>query len=220
MIDEIFKFYIVNFEKLKKFGFKKTKDLFCYQTTIMDGGFTLSVFVSDDGKVKTKVVDAASGEEYILHLVGGIGEFVGSVRLEFERVLTEIRDNCFERNVHTSPQTREVISYISKKYNSELEYLWPKYPTDAIWRRGDNQKWFGLVMTIPKNKLGLDTEREVEVMDVRAEPEFIERAVDGKLFFRGYHMNKTHWLTFVLDGSVETSKIFSLIDKSFELATK
>ena len=155
-----------------------------------------------------------------MHLVGGIGEFVGRVRLEYENVLTKIRDNCFDRNVHCSVLTTEVINYIWKKYENKLEYLWPKYPTDAIWRRSDNKKWYGLVMTIPKSKLGLDTDEDVEVMDVRAEPETIDEMVDEKRFFRGYHMNKTHWITFMLDGSVDLNTIFALIDKSYELAKK
>lgn len=220
MIDEIFRYYAVNFNRLEKFGFKKEGNNYVYKTLILDGSFEMLIYVSLDGKVKTKVLDSVSGEEYILHLVGGIGEFVGKVRLEFEKILTEVRDSCFDRSVHSSPQTKRVIEFIGEKFNGKLEYLWEKYPTDAIWRRSDNKKWYGLVMTIPKNKLNFETDELVEVMDVRAKPEFIDNVVDGKLFFRGYHMNKTHWLTFILDDSVEDSKIFSLIEESYNLAKK
>ena len=33
----------------------------------------------------------------------------------------------------------------------------------------------------------------------------------------GYHMNKNHWNTAVLDGSIPTSLIFEMIDHSYEL---
>lgn len=34
--------------------------------------------------------------------------------------------------------------------------------------------------------------------------------------FPAYHMNKEHWITVLLDGTVEEEKIFELIDTSFQ----
>lgn len=36
----------------------------------------------------------------------------------------------------------------------------------------------------------------------------------------GYHMNKRHWNTVLLDGSVPDAEIFSLIDHSYELVVQ
>lgn len=36
----------------------------------------------------------------------------------------------------------------------------------------------------------------------------------------GYHMNKTHWNTITIDGSVPEEKIYFLIDLSYELVFK
>jgi predicted DNA-binding protein (MmcQ/YjbR family) len=36
----------------------------------------------------------------------------------------------------------------------------------------------------------------------------------------GYHMNKRHWITLVLDGSIPEDLVFSLIDDSYELVVK
>ena len=36
----------------------------------------------------------------------------------------------------------------------------------------------------------------------------------------GYHMNKKHWNTIILDGSVPDKEILSWIDHSFELVSK
>lgn len=33
----------------------------------------------------------------------------------------------------------------------------------------------------------------------------------------GYHMNKRHWITATLDGSIPAREIFSMINRSFEL---
>ncbi|GAB4286414.1 MAG: MmcQ/YjbR family DNA-binding protein [Ignavibacteriaceae bacterium] len=36
----------------------------------------------------------------------------------------------------------------------------------------------------------------------------------------GYHMNKKHWNTIILDGSVRPDELFAWIDHSFELVVK
>ena len=218
MVNDLFKFKKANLDKLKAYGFVKKDDRFEYKTTILDGQFTLFVFVGGSGEISTKLIDNASEEEYVLHLTGGVGEFVGSIRTEIENILTEISERCFEMNVHKSEQAKEIIDYVREKYGDELEYLWEKFPTDAIWRRKDNKKWYGLIMTISKRKLGVSSDEVVEIMDVRISPEKIEAMVDNKNYFKGYHMNKKHWITFCLDGSLTISQIEKLIDESYNLA--
>ena len=51
-------------------------------------------------------------------------------------------------------------------------------------------------------------------------PEEIEKRVDGKKYFAGYHMNKKHWITLCLDGSSELYEILWLIDERYVLADK
>ncbi len=36
----------------------------------------------------------------------------------------------------------------------------------------------------------------------------------------GYHMNKRHWNTVVLDGSIDTVEIYAMIDDSYDLVVK
>ncbi len=38
--------------------------------------------------------------------------------------------------------------------------------------------------------------------------------------FPGWHMNKAHWLTVTLDGTVDDEKIKFLVDMSYELTKK
>ena len=35
-----------------------------------------------------------------------------------------------------------VFDYVKDKYGSEIEYLWARYPSYAIFRHNDNNKWF------------------------------------------------------------------------------
>ena len=48
--------------------------------------------------------------------------------------------------------------------------------------------------------------------------EEIEKLKDNKKYFPAYHMNKKHWCTICLDGTVELKEIYKLIDISYELA--
>ena len=36
----------------------------------------------------------------------------------------------------------------------------------------------------------------------------------------GYHMNKKHWITVVLDGSMPGKELFAMVDHSYELVVK
>lgn len=112
------------------------------------------------------------------------------------------------------------MEYAEKTYGDELEFLWNKLPDNAILRRKDTQKWYAAFLKVPKTKLGLDGSEIVEILDLRALPEEIEQIVDGKRFFGGYHMNKKHWYTICLNGSVPICEILNRIDASYQLAKK
>ncbi len=218
MIDEIFRDYEVNIEKLLKYKFKKIDSEYQYETSIMDGQFKLYVIVSNDN-VRTKVIDNATNEEYVLYLMqDSVGEFVGKIREEIEKVLIDVRNKCFEKEVFKSEQAKQIIEHIRTKYDDELEFLWEKLPQTAVVRRKDNNKWYGVIFTLPKSKLGVDSKEIVEVIDLRLEPEKIVEIVDNKNIFTGYHRNKKHWVTFCLNGKTPTKAINDYIDNSYRLA--
>ena len=114
--------------------------------------------------------------------------------------------------------TAKVVNYIQKKYKEEPEFLWAKSPQNAAIRHSDNRKWFAaLIMDMPRNKLGLKGDGNVDILDLKCNPELIGTLIDGKSYLPGYHMNKEHWITVVLDGALPIQKIYDLIDLSFEL---
>lgn len=215
-----FKHKSPNFKKLAEYGFNERNGSLEYVTRILDGQFELKVTVGRDKSVRTEVIDLADGEPYTLYLVAeASGAFVGRVREEVEQALDGIADKCFYRDVFKESQAHAVIEYARERYGDELEFLWEKTPDCAVWRRKDNKKWYGALLTISKSKLGLDCDERVTVIDLRLD---LDKAdiVDGKRIFKGYHMNKRTWFTICLDGTVPTNEIFYYIDKSYELAKK
>lgn len=208
-------------EKLAAFGFKPSAGGYVYRAPLVDGQFEAVVSVTDDGRVTADVVDAETGEVYALVKVAAVtGAFVGKIRSELETVLTEVAAKCFYADRFKSAAARSVIAYARKKYGDELEFLWPKFPMNAILRRKDNAKWYAVLLNLPSQKLGLSGEGKLDIIDLRAAADDIARLVDGEAYFPGYHMNKSHWVTLCLDGRTAAEEICRRLDESYRLAGK
>ena len=86
----------------------------------------------------------------------------------------------------------DVFRYVRKKYKSEIEYLWLSAPNCAVFRHQDNQKWYGLVMNIPRSKLGLGGEEIPLLVDLLSREDS---------YFPGYHMNHSNWVSITSSGA-------------------
>ena len=167
------------------------------------------------------LIDLENNEEYILvDIKGASGNFVNRIKEEYENIIKDIIDKCMEPDIFKSLQANEIIKYVKEKYNDELEYLWQKFPNNAIWRNKKNNKWYGVLLVVKENKLAIESDKLVEIIDLRFQKENIHKIIDNNRFYPGYHMNKNNWITIKLDNSVETKKIFELIDNSYNLSLK
>ena len=155
----------VNLSKLLQFGFVQTETDYIYRKTLSESGFILTVHITPQGEISTEMIDPALNEIYTLHLVdNATGGFVETVKYEYQEALLEIAAQCFQTDIFQSKQSKELIDYIRKTYGDELEFLWKKFPKNAIWRRKDTQKWYGIVLTVSKKKLGLPDDESVEIL--------------------------------------------------------
>lgn len=117
--------------------------------------------------------------------------------------------------------TETIIKYVSEKYGVTPEFLWENDFDNGALRHTDTKKWFGIIMMNTKRSvLGLSGEGRVDIINVKADPFLIERLIDGKGYLPAYHMSKRHWITLLLDGSVDEKALFALIDRSYELTRK
>lgn len=109
-----------------------------------------------------------------------------------------------------------VFAYIKEKYKTSPEYPWERDRSSAVFRHSDNKKWFALVMSVGKDKLGLSDTGYVDVVNLKINDfMFRDILVKEEGIFPAYHMNKNHWITVLLDGTVKEDKIYDLIDISF-----
>ena len=114
--------------------------------------------------------------------------------------------------------TREkIFEYVQKKYGTQPEYLWMKWPDYAVLRHRDNNKWYAIIMNVSRKTLGLEGEEEVDILDVKCDPTAIDffRQMDG--FLPAYHMSKTNWITLLLDGSVPDEQVLDFVDASYAM---
>lgn len=114
----------------------------------------------------------------------------------------------------------EIEKYIHQKYDALQEYPWPETPNCTTFKHKDNMKWFALIMDIPYEKLKIEKEGIVDVINLKNIPEMIGGLRKEEGILPAYHMNKEHWITVLLDGTVDKEEIFDLIDISFELTMK
>lgn len=211
----------LNIARLIPFGFVEQEGQYVWSTPVADGQFRMIVTVTKTGGIKTGLLDSDSGEEYVLHRdPHARGAFVGKVRMEYGRILDRIAEKCFDPDVFRSDEAHEVIRYVREKYGDEPEFLWQRFPDNAIFRRKDTGKWYAALLVLSKRKLGLASDDSVDILDLRVKTEDIETLLDNEKFFPGYHMNKKHWFTVCLDGSVPMEEICRRIDESYLLAKK
>lgn len=57
----------------------------------------------------------------------------------------------------------------------------------------------------------------VDIMVVKCKPDMISVMTHMKGFLPGYHMDKSNWITILLDGTVQEAKILDFLDMSYDL---
>lgn len=214
-IEPIFRYRTPNAEKLAAYGFAPGGGGVSKTVPILRGAFGMEVAVAPDGTVRFRVLERATGEEYALvHVESARGGFVSDVREACEKALADVADKCFDTEILKAEQTKRTLAWMRAEFAAEPEFLWDRYPDYAAFRRPDNQKWFAVILTVDRGKLGLPGRGNVEIIDLKALPADVEARLAEGRFLRAYHMNKTHWFTVCLDGSVPDGELFSLIAES------
>lgn len=208
----------IKHENILNYGFTIENKSYIYKTSLFDNQFEAEIVISDQ-KSYSKLIDLESKTEFILvDIENTQGEFVGKLKQEYDKIIEDIIAKCTDKEVFKNKQTKEIINYVSKKYNDKLEFLWEKFDNNAIWRNKQNNKWYGILLIIPENKLNMQSDKIIEVLDLRCQKEKVQEIVDNKKIFNGYHMNKKSWITIKLDNTIDTKTIYDLIDNSYNLS--
>ena len=110
---------------------------------------------------------------------------------------------------------QELFTWIRKQYGTEPEYPWHDW--NAVLRHNDNNKWYGVVLEVSADKLGLTEAGIIDVLNVKSDPLLIGslRGQDG--YFPAYHMNKDRKNSMQLGKQQLYDAIKDLLSLSYEL---
>lgn len=209
---------VASIDKLTEFGFKKAGNEYIFEKILSNNNFK-AVVKYTNFKLTSKVIDLETGGDYVIvDLDRAIGKYAAEIKVEYDEIIKDILETCFKKEVFRFPQSKRIINYIECKYGCELEFLWKKFPKDAVYRNSENNKWFVALMVVEKSKLSLEGSQEVEIIDLKHND--VDNIVDNRTILKGYHMNKNHWISIVLDDSISDDEIFNLIDLSYQLVLK
>lgn len=114
----------------------------------------------------------------------------------------------------------DVLQYASKYYGTTAEYLWASAPGYAVLRHADNKKWYAVIMDVQRKNLGLSGSGRVDILEIKNDPLTTDSLLLEKGILPAYHMRRGNWISVLLDGSVERERVFSLLERSFELAAQ
>ena len=107
----------------------------------------------------------------------------------------------------------ELIQYAAARFSTEAEYPWAD--ENFIFRHQGNRKWFAVAMRVAYQKLGIARDGLADIVDVKCSPLLAGAYRSQPGILPGYHMNKEHWLTILLDGSAEDGLVKELLEISF-----
>lgn len=111
----------------------------------------------------------------------------------------------------------ELEAYIKDAFGILPDHPFARYPEISVFRHTENRKWFAAQMTIPKTTIGIEEDGMIDIVNVKCDPEIL-RSFHGQTgIYPAYHMNRNHWLTAVLDGSVDDNTMEFLLGISYDL---
>ncbi len=115
-----------------------------------------------------------------------------------------------------SLQRERITQYMQDTYGTEAEHLWADSPDSAVFRHPASRKWYAIIMRVLPDRLDLQGEQALDVMNVKCSTIMIGSLLSTKGFLPAYHMNKNHWISIVLDGSVSDDQITPLLELSYD----
>ena len=81
-------------------------------------------------------------------------------------------------------------------------------------------KWYGLMMQVPLEKLGVASKADALILNVKIHPEDKERLIATDGIFEAYHMNKKHWISIALNVCSDDALVKECIYTSYKCVAK
>ena len=90
----------------------------------------------------------------------------------------------------------------------------------TVLRHGGTGRWFGLLMKVPRRKVGLEGDAETDILNLKCDPILsygLRQACPDIL--PAWHMNKQLWISVRMEGDVPDDQLRALIRMSYDLTS-
>ena len=217
---ELFKKCVFDYSKLLNYGFKEENNIYYYEKYIIDNNYKICIKI-ENNNVIGKIYDLIFNDEYLNLNVDSNLSFNIKIKEEYIKVLKDIKAKCTKESLFVFKQSNELTSYIKRKYKVNPEFLWDKSSGNGVFRNKNNKKWFGIIISVSKDKLDLKYKQEIiEVINLKIDEDMIKELIKINGFYKAYHMNKKSWISVILDNTLDNEIIYSLIDQSYNNVNK
>ena len=217
--ENIFKRCQINFNNLVQYGFHSVQNKWEYSTLFLNGEFSAVIIIDKNGHITGNVYETATNDVFLPLRVEGMDGFATEVRTAYLNILKDIKEKCCRENLFIFNQTNRLAQHIEKKYKDKPVFPWDDF-SGAVFKNPQNGKWYAIVMNINFKKIGSILSGEIEVVNIKLEPEKIKQLHKEKGFYPAYHMNKKNWITIVLNDTVSDEVLFELLEESYRFILK
>ena len=211
--DNIFKRAEINKKALAQYGFRLSNGLWILNVPFMNGDFKAVVSVDDAGHISGNVYETATQDIFLPLRVESMDGFAGEVRQAYMAILKNIKEKCCRENVFISAQANRFAEAVYEKYGDKPVFPWDDF-SGSVFKNPNNGKWYAIVMDINIQKVDKKQTGNVEVVNIKLDPEKIQDLLKEKGFYPAYHMNKKNWISILLNNTVPDSVLLGLLDES------
>lgn len=199
-------------QKLEDYGFVQKDDIWTYEADLLGGDFHALLSVNH-GMLNGKVIETDFDEEYLpLRVAMQTGETVTKVREAYLDLLHDIAEKCTISSWFKSNQANRIASWIEQEFHDVPDNPF-HHDEGMVFRIPESRKWYGLVMSVPYCKVNKHSRKEepVEIFNLKAKGEDIPRLLKMKGIYRAYHMNKSGWLSVLMNDTVDDEAVKELV---------
>lgn len=106
---------------------------------------------------------------------------------------------------------QEIINYCLSLPDTFEDFPFPDDYESITMKHLKSKKWFALIMNVKGNLY----------LNVKTDPKYSELLRSSyDYIIPGYHMNKEHWNTVIIDDKIDVFLVEELIEQSYELTKK
>ena len=199
---------------------KLTKDLLELEGKIfpsqMDGFFFQVVRASKKQGLEMIALDDVNERYHLFDIPTTSSSIAQALReeaseLAFQWMHPEQSDIEEARQKWTKWMTENIVPYHGNPFEK----------TEAMgFTVEEHGKWYGLMMELPLQKLGVASQANALILNVKIHPEDKERLIAHDGIFEAYHMNKKHWISIALNVCTDDALIKECIYTSYKCIAK